>query len=144
MATIRTVLVIEDEAMLQVLLYEMLSDEGYRVLQAYDGVHGYHLASTDRPHLVILDFGLPLQSGADVLVRLKDGDDTRRIPVIAVTGQPALFGSGPLPLDAWLPKPVDFDELLAQVDRLADWPPPFVQAPRAARLAQVTACDEKG
>jgi DNA-binding response OmpR family regulator len=140
----RTVLVIEDEASVQALLYEVLSDAGYRVLQAYDGVQGLDLAMSDRPHLIILDFGLPVQPAMDILVRLKDGRDTRRIPVIALTDQPASLGDGPLPLDAWLPKPFDIDALLVQVNRLADPPLAFEQQPLTARPAQAGTRAEKG
>ena len=140
----RKVLVIEDEPILQVLLYEVLSDEGYHVLQAHDGVRGLDLAMSDRPHLIILDFGLPVMSGTDIMVRLKDGHDTRRIPVIALTGQPASIGDGPLPLDAWLPKPFDVDALLAQVNRLADWPLSVEQPPLAAHPVQAGARAGRG
>ena len=144
MHEIRTVLVIEDEALLQLLLYEMLSDRGYRVLQAHDGARGLHLATSDRPHLIILDFGLPVHSGVEILHRLKDGYTTRRIPVIAVTGQPTLLGDAPLPLDAWLPKPFDLDALLAQADRLADLPRLIEQQLLAARPAQANTVAEEG
>jgi DNA-binding response OmpR family regulator len=139
MDTTRTVLVIEDEAILQTVLYDVLSDEGYDVLQAYDGAQGLDLATSRRPDLIILDFGLPVHSGADILARLKGRDDTRWIPVIAMTGLTALLGGGALPVDGWLPKPFDVDALIMQVDRLAELPPSIEQRQSAAHLTQVGA-----
>jgi two-component system phosphate regulon response regulator PhoB len=140
----RTVLVIEDEALLQAVLHAVLSDEGYDVLQAYDGAQGLDLATSRRPHLILLDFGLPVQSGADILARLKGRDDTRRIPVIALTGQPSPVGAEPLPLDAWLPKPFDIDALITEVDRLAGLPLPVELQPLVERPVPPSAYARRG
>jgi DNA-binding response OmpR family regulator len=144
MHVVQTVLVIEDEIILQLLLYDVLSDAGYRVLQAHDGAQGLHLALSDRPHLIILHFGLPVQSGVQILGRLKEDRATRRIPVLAVTGESASLGAGPLPLDGWLPKPFDIDALLMQVDRLADLSAPPGQQVLVAPPVPAGARAEKG
>ena len=118
----RTVLVIEDNALIQDLVHDVLVDEGYCVLQASDGEAGLRVAASDRPGLILLDFGLPHMSGASVLTELKHDPATSRIPVIAMTGQPASLGAGALPIDGWIPKPFDIDALLAQVERFVDVP----------------------
>ena len=134
MNTSRTVLVIEDDAMIQELVHEVLVDEGYRVLRASDGEAGLRVAASDRPGLILLDFGLPHVSGADVLARLKQSQVTSQIPVIAVTGRPAELGGTSLPLDGWIAKPFDLDALLAQVERFVDVPASV--APRMSTVDQ--------
>ena len=118
----RTVLVIEDDALIQELVHDVLVDEGYRVLRASDGEAGLRVAASDLPGLILLDFGLPHMSGANVLSGLKHDAATRQIPVIAMTGQPTSLGAGPLPIDGWIAKPFDLDALLAQVERFVDVP----------------------
>ena len=139
MDTSHTVLVIEDDAMIQDLVHDVLVDEGYRVLRASDGEAGLRVAASDRPGLILLDFGLPHMSGANVLAGLKRSQATSRIPVIAVTGQPSALGAGPLPIDGWIAKPFELDALLAQVERFLDVPasmaPQTVTADRERSLA---------
>ena len=135
----RTVLVIEDDAMIQDLVHEVLVDEGYRVLQASDGETGLRVAASDRPGLILLDFGLPRMSGANVLTRLKHDPATSQIPVIAVTGQPTAPGTGPWPIDGWIAKPFDLDTLLAQVERFVDVPASMAPRMLTADSAQTFA-----
>jgi len=144
MEATRTVLVIEDDAILRELLDEVLSDAGYRVVQAADADHALSLAAAERPVLILLDFVLPDRPGADVLVGLKQGDDTGHIPIIALSGLPESRGDGPLPPDAWISKPFDLDVLLAQVGRLAGglpWTPP---SPALAEPARSNAAGRVG
>ena len=113
-----TILVVEDDTSIQDLLQEVLVEEGYRVLRAADSAHGLHLAVADRPDMILLDIGLPLSSGADMLARLRDDPTTRHIPVVALTGQPLPDGDRPRGFDGWIEKPFDLDVLLEQVGRL--------------------------
>ena len=118
----RTVLVIEDDAMIQDQVHDVLVGEGYRVLKASDDTDALRVAASDRPGLILLDFGLPRMSGASVVARLKHDPATSQIPVIAMTAQPTSLGGGPLAIDGWIAKPFDLDALLAQVERFFDVP----------------------
>ena len=138
-----TVLVIEDDGLIQDLLHEVLADAGYRVLRATDGEHGLGLAASDRPAVILLDLGLPDTSGPDILAKLKAGRDTRHIPIIAVTGQPASLGSRSFPLDGWIAKPIDVDVLLAQVGRVADLPRSAPMFSPVVEPARSTALDRE-
>jgi DNA-binding response OmpR family regulator len=124
MSASRSVLVIEDDATIQDLVHDFLVDEGYRVLRASDGEAGLRVAASNRPGVILLDFGLPLVSGANVLTGLKHDPATSQIPVIAMTGQPTSLGAGAFPIDGWIAKPFDLDTLLAQVERFVDVPDP--------------------
>ena len=63
----RTILVIEDDAILREVLYEVLSAARYRMLEAADAEHGLSLAAAVRPVLILSDCVLPDRPGADVL-----------------------------------------------------------------------------
>ena|SRR5258706_6259541 len=58
-----TVLVIENDEAIQVLLDTMLSMQGYRVRSAYDGLGGLYEVGMLKPDLILLDIGLPIMDG---------------------------------------------------------------------------------
>src|SRR4030065_2377773 len=65
----KTILIIEDEAVLVAALSYNLRREGYGVASAGDGIEGLRLARSARPALVILDLMLPGMDGIDVCPR---------------------------------------------------------------------------
>lgn len=79
------ILVIEDEASLQKSLTEFLEEEKFEVLSALDGEKGLSMAQGEKPDLILLDIILPKKDGYEVLSELKQGEDTKRIPVILLT-----------------------------------------------------------
>ncbi len=81
----KTILFIEDEQTLQKTLGDVLSSNGYKVINALDGETGLELAKTKNPDLVLLDIILPRKSGFDVLRELKADKKTKNIPVIILT-----------------------------------------------------------
>lgn len=81
----KTILFIEDEAVLQKTFSEILTQEGYEIISALDGELGLQLAKTKKPDLVILDLILPKINGFDVLKELKSDESTKDIPVIILT-----------------------------------------------------------
>ena len=84
MAKIKIVLV-EDDEILSKVIYEELKDEGFNVLQAFDGEDGLKLVRSKKPDLVLLDIILPKKNGFEVLEELKKSPDTKDIPVIVLT-----------------------------------------------------------
>jgi len=83
-----TILVVDDNLHLQVAFKKILTSSGYRVVVAGDGEEGLRLASTTRPDVIVLDMMLPKLSGLEVLLALKAGSRTKKIPVIALSGLP--------------------------------------------------------
>ena len=80
-----TVLVVEDEKDIIDVVDFNLQQAGYRVLKAADGAEGLRLARDQSPDLVVLDLLLPAMDGKEVCRRLKQGEDTRDIPVLMLT-----------------------------------------------------------
>ncbi len=77
----KTVLVIEDELLIQDLFVTLLEVEGYSVLAAEDGLEGVRLALEHRPDLVLSDLSLPGLNGFEVVEKLAP----QGLKVVAVT-----------------------------------------------------------
>ena len=117
----KTVLIVEDEEDIQILLDYNLREQGYSILQATDGEEGLLQAIEYHPDLILLDWMLPLLSGMEVLRQLRAHPDTRDIPVIMLTakGEEAdrlrgLDGGA----DDYITKPFSPAELLARARAL--------------------------
>lgn len=81
-----TILIVEDDKVLQELYYERFTASGLSVLQAFDGLQALdRLDAHPEIQLVLLDLMLPRMSGYDVLAQLKERPETRDIPVIIVS-----------------------------------------------------------
>ena len=85
----RRVLVVEDEPPVMQFLDALLTQSGYEVLQARNGVEAMVALTAPRrdlPHAILLDLGLPLEDGISVLNFLRNVMRSG-IPVIVVTGR---------------------------------------------------------
>lgn len=81
----KTVLIVEDNELNMKLFHDLLDAHGYRTLQTRNGLEAMDLARRHRPNLILMDIQLPEVSGLEVTKWLKEDDDLREIPVIAVT-----------------------------------------------------------
>ena len=81
------VLLIEDDASFRKAVSDILTLEGYQVLQAPSGKAGITLAQKEMPDLVILDLIMPGMKGLEVCQVLKQDAQTARLPIIILTGQ---------------------------------------------------------
>ncbi len=117
-----TVLVVEDNNLNMKLLNDMLKIGGYNVLQAKDGMEGWRMAREQRPDLILMDIQLPGVDGLEVTKWLKDDENLKSIPVIAVTAfamtgdEEKILNSG---CDAFLVKPISLSDFLETVERFA-------------------------
>lgn len=81
----KKVLIVEDNELNMKLFHDLLEAHGVETVQARDGKNVLALARENRPDLILMDIQLPEVSGLDVTKWLKDDDDLKSIPVIAVT-----------------------------------------------------------
>ena len=81
----QTVLIVEDNELNMKLFHDLLYAHGYRTLQTRSGIEALKMARERRPDLILMDIQLPEVSGLEVTKWLKDDDELRNIPVIAVT-----------------------------------------------------------
>ncbi|MBP1737017.1 MAG: DNA-binding response regulator [Oscillospiraceae bacterium] len=112
----QTVLIVEDEKNIVDILSFNLKREGYRTLEALDGVTGLELASERSPDLILLDLMLPKISGYDVCKTLRAQGKTT--PIIMLTAREEetdkVFGLE-LGADDYITKPFSMRELLARI-----------------------------
>ncbi|MCM2304002.1 MAG: response regulator transcription factor [Elusimicrobia bacterium] len=110
------VLLIDDDASFRKAVGDVLSLEGYTVLQAPSGKAGIMTAQSEMPDLVILDLVMPGMKGLEVCQVLKQDIQSARIPIIILTGNDkegqdiACLDMG---ADDYLTKPVKSARLLA-------------------------------
>ena len=79
------VLIVDDEPDLVTLLRDQVSMLGHEVGVARDGVEGVHMALERRPDVVVTDVIMPNMDGPEMLQELRRRDETRDVPVIALT-----------------------------------------------------------
>ena len=82
-----TVLVVDDDPVIQKLLRVNFEMEGYEVLSAPDGAEGLERARTASPDIIILDVMMPRMNGLEVLAALKADASTEAIPVILLSAK---------------------------------------------------------
>ena len=84
-APARSVLVVEDNELNMRLFCDLLESLGYKTFQCRDGGRAVDIARAEKPDLIVMDIQLPEVSGLDITRWLKDDDELRDIPVLAVT-----------------------------------------------------------
>jgi two-component system response regulator VanR len=105
-----TALVVDDEFYIVDLLADILADEGFRVLRAYDGMSALAIAEETPVDLVVADVMMPKLDGIGLALRLRQRYGAIRIVLMsaAVTQVPAGF--------EFIAKPFDINELLEMLD----------------------------
>ncbi|MDP3938334.1 MAG: response regulator [Deltaproteobacteria bacterium] len=119
--TNKRLLVIEDEAAIQLTLRTRLESVGFTVLGARNGDDGLSLAREEKPDLIILDLGLPGRDGYSVCRLLKADPRHKAIPILMLTGRSKEADRArglDCGADAYLTKPFDSADLVETVRRL--------------------------
>ena len=114
----KTVLIVEDNELNMKLFNDLLEASGYRTLQTRNGFDAIELARKHRPDLILMDIQLPEVSGLDVTRWIKEDDELKAIPIIAVTafamkGDEERIRAGGC--EAYLSKPISVTKFLETV-----------------------------
>jgi two-component system alkaline phosphatase synthesis response regulator PhoP len=113
------ILLVEDEPGLSLTLSDLLTNEGYEVQPAMDGVTGLDRASTGMFDLVVLDLMLPRMNGLEVCRELRRrGKDVAILMLTAKSQLSDRVGGLKLGADDYLTKPFEPPELLARIEAL--------------------------
>jgi DNA-binding response OmpR family regulator len=111
----KTILVVDDEPKIVLLVRDYLERAGFRVLAALNGKSALALAHSERPDLIILDLGLPEMDGLDVTRLLRKSSN---VPILMLTARSEetdkLIGLE-LGADDYITKPFSPKELVARV-----------------------------
>jgi CheY-like chemotaxis protein/CHASE3 domain sensor protein len=117
--TQRLLLVVEDDATFAGIVRDMAREMNFQCLVAGTAEDALHLARTYKPQAVVLDVGLPDQSGLALLDRLKRDVETRHIPVHVVSGSDHTQTALALGAIGYLVKPVKREDLAGVLENLA-------------------------
>lgn len=116
-----TILIVEDEADLAMMMRYNLEAEGFRVLSALSGDEAAEIMRETLPDLILLDWMLPGLSGIELCRRWRAREDTARIPIIMITARGEEeervrgLATG---ADDYMVKPFSVPELLARINAL--------------------------
>ncbi len=113
----KTILVVDDEEAIRLLYREELSEAGYRVRVAGDGIEAIQMVQQARPDLMTIDIKMPGMDGIELLRRVREIH--RGLPIIICTA----YGDfkqdfGTWASDAYLTKSADLAELKRKIREL--------------------------
>ena len=115
----RVLLVVEDDPSFAGIVRDLSHEMGFQCLVAGTAEEALHLARQFKPSAVVLDVGLPDQSGLAVLDRLKRDVETRHIPIHVVSGSDHSQTALSLGAIGYLVKPVKREELVEVLEALS-------------------------
>ena len=124
----KRILVVEDDQLSLALLKQLLEVHGYEILETPEGLEAIDIARDEQPDLILMDIRLPDICGLEVTRLLKQDEQTKTIPIIAVTALATAeyekkgLESG---CDAYIAKPITLGNLLQAVDSFMPPLPPI-------------------
>jgi len=117
----KKIVVADDSVAGRELLHELIDSWGYEVIEAADGCEALQKIIETEPDLVLCDIQMPEQDGYAVIQSLRQNPKFANLPVIALTAF-AMRGDKEKALaagfDSHQSKPVDFESLKADIERL--------------------------
>jgi CheY-like chemotaxis protein len=112
------VLIIEDNEQNMYMLSYLLESENYEIFQAFSGTSGIIVAKNNKPDIILLDIQLPGMDGYAVAAKLKEDEELRSIPIIAVTSY-AMPGDREKAIESgaigYIEKPINPDTFISQM-----------------------------
>lgn len=113
----KKVLLVEDDESVRQLVRVTLQMHDYEVVEAKDGLEGLLMLDLHRPDAIVLDLMMPDVAGERMLTQVRQTPETKRTPVVIITGKPEVAPEviGLVGPENFFPKPFDPD---AVIDRL--------------------------
>ncbi len=119
--TMSRILLVEDNEMNRDMLSRRLTRRGFEAVIAVDGQEDVEMTQQENPDIVLMDMSLPVLDGWEATRRLKAAEETKHIPIIALTAH-AMSGDREKTLEAgcddYDTKPIDFPRLLEKINAL--------------------------
>jgi two-component system cell cycle response regulator DivK len=110
----KKILIVDDNQDSRELVVKILKTRGYQTIEAVDGEEALEKAVAERPDLILMDRSLPKIDGYEVTRRLKNQDEFKDIPIVALTAH-AMRGDREKALEAgcegYISKPINVREL---------------------------------
>jgi two-component system chemotaxis response regulator CheY len=142
----RKILLADDSVTAQNMGRKILADAGYEVIAVNNGSAALKKIAELKPDLVILDVYMPGYSGLEVCQRLKESQETARIPVLLSVGKLEPFKpeeAQRVRADGYIVKPFEASELLSALSKLEDKVVPRAEPSKPGRFARAIAAAEE-
>ena len=116
-----TIMTVDDSPSMRMLLKAALTDLGYRVLEAEDGVHALERLDGIEPDLLITDINMPRLDGFGLIEKVRAEDRHRNLPILVLTTESSdekkqrARSAG---ATGWIVKPFHPDKLAAAIRRV--------------------------
>ncbi|MGC8595593.1 MAG: response regulator transcription factor [Candidatus Kryptoniota bacterium] len=123
MGTVKKILLAEDTQEVASLLLFKLRKSGFIVHHAVNGEEALKMVNVVKPDLIILDVMMPVIDGFEVLMKLRENETTKSIPVLMLTSlstEKEVVRGLQLGADDYLTKPFSPQELLVRVNKLLE------------------------
>lgn len=117
----KTILIVEDDPINVLVLYDFLTAHGYRATVARNGPDGVERFHTDKPDLMLIDVQLPRKNGFEVCFEVKRTEHGKSMPVVLMSAvykdveHAERYSREGLAAQAYLVKPFELTTLLDQV-----------------------------
>ena len=116
------ILTVDDSASMRALLNHALSNNGFDVVQAEDGIEALEWLATNEADVVITDINMPRLDGFGLIERLRGGSRHRDRPILVLTTESSdekKARARAAGATGWIVKPFDTDKLIAAVRRVS-------------------------
>ena len=120
MAETKTILIAEDSSVILNLTKKILELQNYKILTAKNGGEVIKTVENNKIDAILMDLNIPIKNGMECTreIRASKNQDIANIPIIAVTGNANNYSMEDFKeagINAYLPKPLDFDMLVQTV-----------------------------
>jgi len=118
----KTILTVDDSRTMRDMLLLTLSDAGYRVIQAEDGVHGLEVLAGETPDVIVTDINMPRLDGFGFIEKVRHDANYRAVPILVLTTESDAEKKDRARragATGWIVKPFDPTKLVAAVRRVA-------------------------
>ena len=118
----KTILTVDDSTTMRAMLMLALSEAGFKVVQAVDGVHGLEVLGSETPDVIITDINMPRLDGFGFIEGVRKHARHRAVPVLVLTTE-----SDDTKKDrarragatGWIVKPFNAEKLVTAIRRVA-------------------------
>lgn len=118
------ILVVDDDREMVELIQLFLDNAGYVTLSAFSGEEALEKTFNEKPDLILLDIMMPRIDGWEVLRRIKEDPEARKIPVAFITARTQnidkMIGLSVMKAAGYITKPFSKQELLGEVRRILE------------------------
>ena len=118
----KTILTVDDSRTMRDMLRLALSEAGYRVVQADDGVHGLEVLAGETPDVIVTDINMPRLDGFGFIEGVRGDNRHRSVPILVLTTESDAAKkerARRAGATGWIVKPFDPAKLVAAIRRVA-------------------------